>query len=66
MYLLLCLKATTTFLFLLLMIQVADQMAAKFGKPFAEQAKANMSGTVNPKVSVGVLQQTGCSLCVCV
>lgn len=32
-------------------IQVALQLENKFGKPFAQQARSNMSGTVNPKVS---------------
>lgn len=31
--------------------QVALQLENKFGKPFAQQARSNMSGTVNPKVS---------------
>lgn len=30
--------------------QVALQLENKFGKPFAQQARSNMSGTVNPKV----------------
>ncbi len=28
------------------------QLEHKFGKPFAQQARSNMSGTVNPKVSI--------------
>ena len=31
---------------------MTDQLSAKFGKPFAEQARANLSGTVNAKVNL--------------
>lgn len=30
--------------------QIAHQLENKFGKPFAQQARSNLSGTVNPKV----------------
>ncbi len=31
-------------------LQIAHQLENKFGKPFAQQARSNMSSTVNPKV----------------
>ena len=34
--------------------QVSLQLEHKFGKEFAQQARSNMSGTVNPKVSSSV------------
>ena len=33
------------------LVQVAMQLENKFGKPFAQQARSNMSGTVNAKVN---------------
>ena len=35
---------------------IAHQLENKFGKPFAQQARSNMSGTVNAKVRVCVLR----------
>ena len=31
-------------------VKVSRQMEYKFGKPFVQQAKSNLSGTVNAKV----------------
>lgn len=38
---------------------IAHQLENKFGKPFTQQARSNMSGTVNPKVSGQLLKKWG-------